>query len=98
MRGESVKIEISITPVDGVMENGRTFYHCIERIVLVDGEEVYRDRQKNALFCKDESVLRQFEDWCNELLFENSKHGSDATCNPNKLFSLVRKFWLKLFG
>lgn len=98
MRGESVKVEVFITPVNGVMKNSRMFYHSIERIVLVDGEEVFHDIQKNALFSRDESILRQFENWCNELLLENSKNRGDVACNTNKFFSLVSKFWFKLFG
>lgn len=64
----SSKIEVIFNygaPKQG--DNGKFLSTPIERIVLIDGEEIYRDKQMPFLYVRDKSILRQFENWVNEL-------------------------------
>lgn len=73
---------------------------CIERIVSVDGEEVYRDQQKPALRYKDNSILHQFENWTNEFYSESeqSKSSDNITGNRCNCCCPFCKLWFKFFG
>lgn len=63
----SSKIEIVFNYFDAGKDDNEHFLPTpIERIVSIDGEEIYRDKQKPAIYAKDKSILRQFEDWANE--------------------------------
>lgn len=72
----------------------------LERIVLVDGEEIYRDRQIPSLYLCDKSILRQFEDWTNECYSkpEQSKDSGNIAGDRCYCCCPFRKLWSKLFG
>lgn len=81
-------------------DNGKLMPTPVERIVLVDGEEIYRDKQMPFLYVRDKSILRQFENWTNEYYSKSKqaqccckvcRNGQNRTCFFSKL-------WLKLFG
>lgn len=61
----------------GKEENGMNTIAQIERIVLVDGEEIYRDKQIPSLYVRDKSILRQFEDWTNTC-YSKPKQSKDS--------------------
>lgn len=75
----------------------------LERIVLCDGEEVYRDKLSDQLYLQDRSFLRQFEDWVSGvgLPFKESQSGCDVgceCCNKRRLFRVFRfEFFRKVF-
>ena len=62
-----------------------------ERIILVNGEEIYRDSQK--------SVFRDFENWLDELCsskeFDNGCCTTDQTRERGGFFKIL---WAKFFG
>ena len=74
-----------------------TVYDNIERIVLVDGEEIYRDKQRNGIYHKDKSILRQFENWSNEFLLKEFDNRKDVDSKNHDCSCFCCKFWLKLF-
>ena len=59
-----------------------------ERIILVNGEEIYRDSQKYWLHGKEKSVFRDFENWLDELC-------SSKEFDNGGFFKIL---WAKFFG
>ena len=70
-----------------------------ERIILVNGEEIYRDSQKYWLRGKEKSVIRDFENWLDELCsskeFDNGCCTTDQTRERGGFFKIL---WAKFFG
>ena len=70
-----------------------------ERIILVNGEEIYRDSQKYWLHGKEKSVFRDFENWLDELCsskeFDNGCCTTDQTRERGGFFKIR---WAKFFG
>lgn len=99
------------------MESGRISYttieeiaHCkdngevefVERIVMADGEEVYRDKQRSAIHLKDRSLLKEFIDWANPYMLPDTVKKRDARadiiknrCNRRCFLGIL---WFKIFG
>ena len=73
----------------------------IERIVLCDGEEVYRDKLNTQIYLQDKSFLRQLENWVFGSPFKKSQNGGNAGSNCRNfrcLFCIFRfKFLRKVF-
>ena len=70
-----------------------------ERIILVNGEEIYRASQKYWLRGKEKSVFRDFENWLDELCsskeFDNGCCTTDQTRERGGFFKIL---WAKFFG
>lgn len=71
----------------------------IERIVLVDGEEIYRDKQKPNIYNKDKSLLYQFKNWANEYYSETEQTQccNNISSNRRNYIRFFSKLWFKLF-
>lgn len=80
--------------------NGKFIPVPIERIVLIDGEEIYRDKQMPFLYMRDKSLLRQFENWVNE--YYSKPKQTQCCCkvcrNSQNNICFFSKLWFKFFG
>ncbi len=65
-----------------------------ERIILVNGEEIYHDSQKYWLCRKEKSVFRDFENWLDELC--SSKEFNNGCCTADQ--ARERGSFLKILG
>ena len=74
-------------------------FKYIERIVSMNGEEIYRDKQNIKLYSLNNSPLFQFEQWIiGSLAPEQAKRGNDVSSNSRQRICTLHKFWLKVFG
>lgn len=98
MKKMTHKIEVIFNHLIGRKSGIFTSYDTIERIVLVDGEEIYKDKQMPVQYCKDKSILRQFEEWTSEFLLEEFDNRKDVASDTHNCSCFFCKFWFKLFG
>lgn len=100
MKKNSSKIEIIYNSYLGE-HNSHTYFTPVtyfERIVLVDGEEIYRDKQKPTQYLRDKSLLGKLEAWSHEsLTLQKNNNGQNIVCNSHYRGCLLRKLWFKFF-
>lgn len=98
----SRKIEVLFNEYTNKEHSGKTGYplKSLERIVLYDGEEVYRDKLGVQLYLQDKSLLHQFENWVtgSGFLFEKFQGSCNIGCDRCNERCLFRIFRFKFFG
>ena len=66
----------------------------IERVVFVNGEEIYRDRYTLPSFPSGKDPIRALELF---LMGEQPKSGRDRSRNSRNLINLLKNFWVIRF-
>lgn len=94
------KIEITYNSYIGEYKKHACFTPIthFERIVLVDGKEIYRDRQKPTQYLRDKSILSQLKAWSHEsLTSQETYNGQNIVCNGHYRGCFFCKLWFKFF-
>lgn len=99
--GGSRKIEIVFNEYTDkkYSENSGYPVRFIERIILYDGEEIYRDKQNSQLYLQDKSLLSQLEDWVTGSYSppEQAKYCGNVCTKCRNYRCFFCKFRFKLF-
>jgi len=90
---ETIKIEILITYEMEDLQKLFTPVEFVERIVLFDGEELYRDRSKWHIYKNLDDPLKNITDG----LFHKSNGSNNHTAKRNNKIGFFKMFWRKLF-
>lgn len=100
MEKNTFKIEIIYNSYLGEHKSHTCFTPVtyFERIVIVNGEEIYRDKQKPTQYLRDKSILSQLETWSHESLTpQDTNNRENIVCNGHYRGCFFRKLWFKFF-